>query len=157
MIPTGEDKYFLSNDERFGGGGGLIIEKDFGGFKIGAEGAYEWLEGDVIISEVRFIDTGFGGLLQGTEEKRLKIDDKIHMKLGVAKELFFDDFWFVVEATHWARAFHLYNTTRESPAEIGAALRFDRHLLVLVGASAGVNDGVGAPTVRGFASLGFKF
>lgn len=34
--PTGEDKYFLSNDERFGAGGGLILEKDFGalGFKF---------------------------------------------------------------------------------------------------------------------------
>ena len=157
VIPTGEDKYFLSNDEKFGGGGGLILEKDFGGFRIGAEGAYEWIEGDVVISEVRFVDTGFGGILEGTEEKRLKIDDKLHMKLGIAKELFVDDLWFVVEATHWARATNMYNTTRESPGEVGAALRFDRHVLVLVGASAGVNDGVGAPTVRGFASLGFKF
>lgn len=157
VIPTGEDKYFLSNDERFGGGGGLILEKDFGGFKIGAEGAYEWIEGDVIITEVRFVDTGIGGILQGTEEKRLKIDDKIHMKLGVAKELFIDDFWFVVEATHWTRATNVYNTTRESPGEVGVALRFDRRVLILAGVSAGVNDGVGAPTVRGFGSLGFRF
>ncbi|MGH7897723.1 MAG: hypothetical protein ACREQQ_07215 [Candidatus Binatia bacterium] len=157
VIPTGEDKYFLSNDEHFGGGGGLILEKDFGGFRIGAEGAYEWIEGDVVISEVEFVDTGIPGISEGTESEKLRIDDKLHMKLGVAKELFVDDFWFVVEATHWARALHVYNTTRESPAEIGAALRFDRHVLILVGASAGVNDGVGAPDVRGFASLGFRF
>ena len=155
--PTGEDKYFLSNDERFGAGGGLILEKDFGGFRIGGQVDYEWIEGDVIISEVRFVDDGFGGLLEGTEEKRLKVDDKVHMKLAAAKELFFDDFWLVVEATHWARATNMYNTTRESPAEIGAALRFDRHLLVLVGGSIGVDDGVGAPDARAFAALGFKF
>ena len=73
------------------------------------------------------------------------------MKLGVAKEIFVDDFWFVVEATHWARATNMYNTTRESPGEVGVALRFDRHVLILVGASAGVNDGVGAPTCAGSA------
>ena len=159
VFPTGEDKYFLSNDEKYGGGGGLILEKDFGGFRLGGQVDYEWFEGDVKISEVRFVDTGIGGLLEGTEAKRLTIDDKLHMKLGAAKELFVDDLWFVVEATHWVRAEHMYNTPRESPAEIGAALRFDRHVLILVGGSIGVPDnrGVGAPDARAFASLGFKF
>jgi hypothetical protein len=32
-----------------------------------------------------------------------------------------------------------------------------RHALVLVAASAGVNDGVDAPTVGEFASLAFEF
>lgn len=153
VLPTGEDKYFLSNDERFGGGGGVILEKDFGGFRIGAEAAYEWIEGDVVISEITFVDDG---VTEGTEEKKLRVDDKLHMKLGVAKELLIDDLWLVVEASHWARATHLYDTTRESPAEIGGAIRFDRHLMVMVGASAGVDDGVGAPDVRAFAAIGFK-
>ncbi len=157
--PTGEDKYFLSNDEHFGGGGGLILEKDFGGFRIGAQVDYEWIEGDVVISEVRFVDPGFGGVLQGTEQKRLKIDDKLHMKVGAAKQIFIDDLWLVFEATHWTRATNLYNTPREAPAELGAAIRFDRHVLILVGGSIGVPDnrGVGAPDARAFASLGYKF
>src|SRR5688572_24664553 len=115
-FPTGEDKYFLSNDETYGAGAGVILEKDFGGFRIGAEVAYEWLEGDVVISEITFVDDG---ITDGTEEKKLRVDDKLHMKLAMAKELFVDDLWLVVEATHWARATHFYNTTRESPAEIG--------------------------------------
>ena len=152
-FPTGEDKYFLSNDEHFGAGGGLILEKDFGGFRIGAEAAYEWLEGDTVISEIKFVDDG---VTEGTEEKKLRVDDKLHMKLGMAKELFVDDLWFVVEASHWARATHFYNTTRESPAEIGGAIRFDRHVMIMIGASAGVDDGVGAPEVRAFAAIGLK-
>jgi hypothetical protein len=159
VFPTGEDKYFLSNDEKYGGGAGLILEKDFGGFRLGGQVDYEWFEGDVKISEVRFVDPGFGGVLEGTESKRLTIDDKLHMKIGAAKELFFDDLWLVVEAWHNTRAEHMYNTPRESPAELGAALRFDRHLLILVGGSIGVpdNQGVGSPDARAFASLGFKF
>ena len=156
LFPTGEDKYFLSNDEHFGAGAGLILEKDFGGFRIGAEAAYEWIEGDVVISEIKFVDTGIPGVTEGTEEELLRVDDKLHVKLGVAKELFVDDLWLVVEAWHWARGTHLYNTTRESPAEIGAAIRFDRHVMIMVGASAGVADAVGAPDVRAFAALGFK-
>jgi hypothetical protein len=156
VIPTGEDKYFLSNDEHYGGGAGLILEKDFGGFRIGAEAAYEWIEGDVVISEIRFQDTGIPGVSEGSEFEKLRVDDKLHVKLGMAKQIFIDDLWLVVEATHQARALHLYNTTRESPAEIGGAIRFDRHVMIMIGASAGIDDGVGAPDVRAFAALGLK-
>jgi hypothetical protein len=158
-IPTGEDKYFLSNDERWGAGGGMILEKKLDWFRIGGEVDYEWIEGDVIISEIRFVDDPFiGDPEPGTETELLRIDDKLHMRLGMGVELFVEDLWLMVEAHHWARATHLYNTTRESPAEIGPALRYEGHgFLALVGASAGVNNGVGAPDVRGFASLGYAF
>jgi hypothetical protein len=159
--PTGEDKYFLSNDEKFGAGGGMILEKEFdlfGGFRIGGEADYEWVEGDVIISEIRFVEQGFLGQPERNETRLLKIDDKLHFRLGIAKEIFIDDLWLVVEAHHWTRGNHVYNTTREAPAEIGPALRFDRGgALILVGASAGVTNGVGSPTVRGFGALGFAF
>jgi hypothetical protein len=158
-MPTGEDKYFLSNDERWGAGGGVILEKMWDRFRIGGEVDYEWIEGDVIISEVRFVDDPFlGPATSRTETEKLRIDDKLHMRLGMGARLFVDDLWLMVEAHHWARATHLYNTTRESPAEIGPALRYEGHgFLALVGASFGVNDGVGAPSARGFASLGYAF
>jgi hypothetical protein len=158
-IPTGEDKYFLSNDERYGAGGGVILEKMFDWFRIGGEVDYEWIEGDVVISEVRFVDDPIlGSAGPGTESELLRIDDKLHMRLGMGAKLFVDDLWLMVEAHHWARALHLYNTTRESPAEIGPALRYEGHgFLLLVGSSFGVDNGVGAPDVRGFASVGYAF
>jgi len=158
--PTGEDKFFLSNDEKFGAGGGMILEKEtdlLGGFRIGGEVDYEWVEGDVVISEIQFVDQGGLFTSPGIERKRLTIDDKLHFRLGMAKEIFIDDLWLVVEAHHWTRATHVYNTTREAPAEIGGAIRFDRNVLAMLGASAGVTDGVGAPTVRVFAALGYAF
>jgi len=151
--PTGEDKYFLSNDERFGAGGGLILEKEIGWLRIGAEADYEWLEGRTVISRVRFVEPG------DPEPKLLTVDDKLHLRGGVAARLGIDDLWLVVEAHHWARATHLYHARRESPIELGAALRFDRRVLVILGASTGeLNKGaVGAAEHRFFASLGVSF
>jgi hypothetical protein len=151
--PTGEDKYFLSNDERFGAGGGLILEKAFSWLRIGAEADYEWIEGDTVISTRRFTEEG------DPEPKLLTIDDKLHLRAGMALRLFVDDLWLVGEAHHYTRANNLWNTRRESPIELGGALRFERRVMVLVGASTGiVNDGaVGSPEYRLYAALGLTF
>jgi hypothetical protein len=151
IIPTGEDKYFRSNDERFGAGGGIVLEKEFAEWvRIGAEAGYEWLEGNTEISKNRFT-TPSG------EQRLLIVDDKFHLRGGIATRLYVKDLWLVVEGNHWTRATHPWDTTRESPAELGLALRFDRRVLAMVGASKGLTNGVGAPDYRLFASLGFRF
>jgi len=153
IAPTGEDKYFLSNDEHFGGGGGMILEKEFSWLRLGVEADYEWIQGRTVISQVRFVEEG------DPEPKLLTVDDKLHLRAGAAVQLFFEDLWLVADAHHWARATNLYNARRESPIEVGGALRFDRRFLVVVGASTGMlNEGaVGAPDWRFFGSVGITF
>ena len=151
MLPTGEDKFFLSNDEKFGAGGGVLVEKQIGFLRAGVEVGYEWIDGDTVLSDETFVDPFTG------EADLLKIDDKLHMKLGVATELPIDDLWIVLEGMHFTRAEHLWDNERESPIEVGGALRFDRHVLFLIGGSTRVGTGIGAPDVRAFATVGYKF
>lgn len=140
-VPTGRDDVFLSNKKAFTPSAALILEKKWSYFRFGLEAGYELISGD--------IKTG-----------GLKVDDKIKLGGAIAYapwDMKRTPVEFIVEAWHWTRAGHPWNRMVESPIELGGAVKYSSNAFGLIGGSAGMNNGVGAPDVRVFAAVGATF
>lgn len=134
-FPSGEEEDFLSNKDKITLGWQLGVEKQISRFRIGVEIGYEWLDSDVQL----------GGI---------QVDDKLRLNAGLGFELL-DDLWAVLEVNSWGRIGHLYERARESPVELGGAIKYTGGLYAMIGGSAGLNRGVGAPDGRVFFAVGF--
>lgn len=145
-FPSGDEENLTSNRDRYTLGWQVGIEKQFGKIlRVGVEAGYDWIDGDIRI----------GGV---------KIDDKLRLNAAIALSPgglldieALEDLWVVVEAHSWGRIGHLYERERESPIELGGAIKYTGFIYVMVGASGGLNNGVGAPEARMFGMVGFAF
>ncbi|MFC1705518.1 hypothetical protein ACFL59_01695 [Planctomycetota bacterium] len=147
-IPSGEDRNFLSNREKFTFGATVGAEKQYSIFRAGVEVGYEWIDGEIKL----------GGI---------QIDDKLRLTGGLGVELL-SDLWLMAEIHMFSRAEHLFEAAREYPMELGGAFRYTGEapgeagpsgadFYGILGASSGLNKGIGAPDVRVFGALGLTF
>jgi hypothetical protein len=139
--PTGKNEDYLANSNQVSPRFWLVLEKKFGPIRFGVNVGYEWIYSHIEVGGVN-------------------VDDKIWLRAGLAIEPFDMKnlpLSIVIEGTHWFRAGHPWDIEAEAPIEVGGAIKYSGTLFALVGAYAGLNEGVGSPDERVVAALGVAF
>ena len=141
--PTGRHGMrFMSNDA-FTLGGEVAVEGKIDFVRAGLNLGWEWIDSKF---------DGFGA----------RVDDRFHAGFALAiaplRDISgFETLELVFEATHWTLSDRPWDHEIHSPVEVGGALRYNGRFFGLLGASAGVNRGVGAPDARVDVALGYSF
>jgi len=142
-FPSGNEDDFTSNKDKYTLGWQVGVEKQLGKLlRVGVELGYEWVDGNIQV----------GGV---TIDDKFRLNGGAMLNVGEALDLGFEDLWVVFEVQSYGRPQNLYDRARESPVELGGGLKYTGTIYAQVGATAGVNRGVGAPDVRIYFSLGF--
>jgi hypothetical protein len=142
IFPLGEERNLTSNDQkislRWQAGIDKVVREvgDAVDLRFGVELGYEWIDGEI----------NLGGI---------QVDDRFRMAAGAGISPGIEGLWLILEATAFARAGHAWDTSLESPIEVGAAIKYDGlgFLSLTLGTSAGINEGVGAPDFRLFTRI----
>ncbi len=136
--PLGREEDFTS-DGHVSGGLTAIVEKKIAIVRFGIEVGWQWIDGDA---------EDVGGVT---------IDDKLLVGAAIAVEPI-EKVSIFAELNHWTRIDNPYDQSETSPLELGGGVKYGgKSLFALAGASAGLNDGVGAPDFRLYGGLGFTF
>jgi hypothetical protein len=142
-LPTAREEDMLSNNGKVSIGGTLILEKKVWLIRAGIEVGYQHIDGEVKLADLTIGDATY--------------DDKILVGAGLGIELF-ETIDIFGEITHSTLYKHPYESAAETPFEAGGGVKFRGSLLfAALGASAGLNSGVGAPEARIFGALGLTF
>jgi hypothetical protein len=137
--PTGRDEDFLSNDRHAAWDAGLVVEEKIGPVRFGVEALYEGIHGAIQVEGAT-------------------IDDKLKLGAGLAVRPFESlPLEVVAEVFHWTRAGHPWRIAAESPVEVGGAVKLAGTVFALLGASTGLDTGVGAAEARLYAAIGATF
>lgn len=140
--PTGRDVPFKSN-ERVAVGAAVETEVHLGFLRTGLELGYEWKDGEVRVGGVTVGERVFAGF-------GLAIAPLTDIRGWEALEIVF-------EVRHAARVNDPYDLEEEAPLEVGGALRWSGTVFALLGGSAGLTRGPGAPDARAIAAFGITF
>jgi hypothetical protein len=141
-FPTGHTTAFASNDA-VQVGVDAELEYHAGFFRTGLNLGYQWLDGTASTADVT-------------------IDDSVRLGYGLGIAPLSDirgwePLEVVFELTHSFRASRPYARQEESPLMVGGALRWAGTLFALVGGSAALTRGAGAPDAQLVAALGVTF
>ena len=134
LIPLSE---LESNNDKPSYLASVILEKKFGAFRIGGEAGYQ------------FIESQFSG-------GGVQIDDKLHLGVGAGFEVV-ENLEVVAEIFHWTRIEQPWHQEAESPFEGGVAVKYTGFIFAMLGANAGLNNGLGAPDYRFVLEVGITF
>jgi hypothetical protein len=145
-FPSGDDQDFAANADHLSLHWNGGVEKQFGKIlRVGIEAGYQWIDEDIQLAG-------------------LQVDDQLRLSAGAAVSPgglagieALEDLWFMFEATVKSRAGDFWERGRESPVELGGGIKYAGPLYVMLGATAGANEGIGAPEIRLFAQIGFTF
>lgn len=139
-LATAPEKALLTYNEHWSAGATMFLEKRFFRiFRVGGELGYQWIQGKVQIGDLTIDDKVLLGAAVGLAplpEIPAEIVAEVHQEL---------------------RETNLFREERERPAEIGGGIKYYGIVFAMLGASTGLNVGVGAPDYRIFGAVGVTF